>query len=154
MPTQELARTGLKALKLGIEVAEPLARVFEDTADRMDLYENYADAFAEMSRRLEPILPDDAAQRNRWIHWLFEPLTGRVVEVMRNEGLDFRSPESQTVPLSRKSEGHTGRPIPFDRRGTPIRGGVPMSAARPDAKARASARRPGISRGSTRKARR
>ena len=50
---------GLKALKLGIEVAEPLARVFEDTADRMDLYENYADTFAEMSRRLEPILPDD-----------------------------------------------------------------------------------------------
>lgn len=99
-PTQELARAGLKALKLGAEVAEPLARAFEDTADRMDLYENYAETFAEMSRRLEPILPDDLPQRNRWIRRLFEPLTGRVVEVMRSEGLDFRSPESQTIPLS------------------------------------------------------
>jgi hypothetical protein len=99
-PTQELARIGLKALKPGAEVAEPLARAFEDTADRMDLYENYADTFAEMSRRLEPILPDDAAQRNRWNHRLFEPLSVRIVEVMRSEGLDLRSPESQTVPLS------------------------------------------------------
>jgi hypothetical protein len=100
VPTQELARAGLKALKLGAEVAEPLARAFEDTADRMELYENYGDTFAEMSRRLEPILPDDPAQRNRWIRRLFEPLTGRVVEVMRSEGLDFRSPESQTLPLT------------------------------------------------------
>ena len=100
MPTQELARSGLKALKLGAEVAEPLARAFEDTADRMDLYENYADTFAEMSRRLEPILPDDPSQRSRWIRRLFEPMTGRVIEVMRSEGLDFRLPESQSVPLS------------------------------------------------------
>src|SRR5262249_12921203 len=100
VPTQELARASLKALKPGAEVAEPLARAFEDTADRMELYENYADTFAEMSRRLEPILPDDPAQRNRWNRRLFEPLSGRVVEVMRSEGLDLRLPESQTLPLT------------------------------------------------------
>jgi hypothetical protein len=66
----------------------------------MDLYENYADTFAEMSRRLEPILPEEPSRRNRWIRRLFEPLTARLIEVMRSEGLDLRLPEGQSAPLS------------------------------------------------------
>jgi hypothetical protein len=100
LPTQEIARGALAALKLGADVAEPLARTFDDTADRMDLYETYADAFAEMSRRLESILPSDASQRSRWIERLFQPLTARVIEVMRAEGLDLRTPEGPSIPLS------------------------------------------------------
>jgi hypothetical protein len=100
LPTQEIARGALAALKLGADVAEPLARTFDDTADRMDLYETYADAFAEMSRRLESILPSDASQRSRWIERLFQPLTARVIEVMRSEGLDLRTSEGPSIPLS------------------------------------------------------
>jgi hypothetical protein len=100
MPTQEIARAGGMALKLGAETVEPLARAFEDTADRVDLYETYADAFSEMSRRLESILPQEPAQRNRWIERLFQPLTVRVIQVMQTEGLDLRVPEGSSIPLS------------------------------------------------------
>jgi hypothetical protein len=100
LPTQEIARRALAALKLGADVAEPLARTFVDTADRMDLYENYADAFAEMSRRLETILPSDASQRTRWVERLFQPLSARVIEVMRAEGLDLRTQEGSSITLS------------------------------------------------------
>ncbi len=152
LPTQELARAGLKGLKLGADVAEPLARVFEDTADRMDLYENYADAFAEMSRRLEPILPEDPSQRmhagSATLRTVDRP--GRRGHAERGPGFPLaREPDG---PAQRKSEGHTCRPISFDRRGAQIGGGVPLSAARPDSTARAATRGLGISTGSKGKA--
>ncbi len=100
VPTQEVARTGLAALRLGPKVTEPLARAFEDTADRLDLYQTYADAFSEMSRRLELNLPEDPTQRNLWVERLFHPLTARVIEVMLPEGLDLRRPEGQSFTLS------------------------------------------------------
>ncbi|MGP0069652.1 MAG: hypothetical protein ACLQGP_39380 [Isosphaeraceae bacterium] len=100
LPTQEIARAGMLALRLGPDVGEPLARTFDDTADRMDLYETYADAFAEMSRRLESVLPAGAAQRTHWNERLFQPLTARVIEVMRPEGLDLRTAEGPSLPLN------------------------------------------------------
>jgi hypothetical protein len=99
VPTQEVARAGLAVVRGG-EAAQPLAVVFEDTADRMDLYQTYTEVFGEMSRRLEQSLPADPAQRNAWVERLFNPLTARILDVMRTEGLDLRTPEGQATPLS------------------------------------------------------
>ena len=99
VPTQEVARSGLAVVRGG-ETAMPLALVFDDTADRMDLYQTYNEVFGEMSRRLEQSLPADPAQRNAWVERLFNPLTARILDVMRAEGLDLRTPEGQATPLS------------------------------------------------------
>lgn len=103
--TQEVARASLAAVRGGQDAAEPLARIFDDTADRMDLYHVYGDAFSELSRRLEEILPGDATKRAVWVERLFNPLSTRTLEVMRAEGLDLRLPEGQTTPLSASQKG-------------------------------------------------
>ena len=100
LPTQEIARGAILALRIGAAPAESLARTFDDTADRMDLYQTYNEAFTEMSRRLETVIPSEAAHRARWVERLFQPLTARVIEVMRSEGLDLRSSEGPSVPLN------------------------------------------------------
>ncbi len=53
-----------------------------------------------MSRRIEPILPEAPPQRNLWVAHLFQPLTARLVEVVRSEGLDLRTREGQSAPLT------------------------------------------------------
>lgn len=99
-PTHEVARSALASLRGGPEAAEPLASLFEAAADRMDLYSSYADAFSEMSRRLEEILPADAAHHAIWIERLFNPLSAQTVEVMRIEGLDLRLPDARAASMS------------------------------------------------------
>jgi hypothetical protein len=66
----------------------------------MDLYDSYAEAYGEMSRRLEEHLPDDPARRALWVDRLFTPLSGRILDVMRSEGLDLRLPDGQVAPLT------------------------------------------------------
>ena len=100
LPTQELSRSTLAAVPGGPESAEGLGRAFADTADRMDLYYSFADAFSEMSRRLEPILPADPTLRKSWEDRVFHPLTSRLVESSRSEGLDLRTAEGQSSPLT------------------------------------------------------
>lgn len=100
IPTQEIARNGVAAVGCPGPVAEELARVFEDTADRMDLYETYIDAYTEMSKRLEVFLAHNPSRRELWVERLFTPMTARVLEVMRAEGLDLRRPEGQASPLA------------------------------------------------------
>ncbi|MFO0911169.1 MAG: hypothetical protein U0794_22995 [Isosphaeraceae bacterium] len=100
VPTQEVARAGLAAIRGGVDSAESLARIFEDAADRMDLYHSYADAYAEMSRRLDDVIPSESTKRGIWLDRLFNPLTARTLEVMRGEGVDLRLPEGQAAMLS------------------------------------------------------
>lgn len=100
VPTQEVARSSLASVQGGSEAAESLAKIFEDVAGRMDLYWTYADAFSEMSRRMESVLPETPAQRQNWMERLFHPLTGRLIEIMRGEGLDLRGPDGQNSPLT------------------------------------------------------
>lgn len=96
----EVARAALAVVPGGLEVAVPLAEAFDGVADRMDLYRSYAEAYSELSRRLETLLPSDPARRGLWDDRLFNPLTARLVDGMRTEGLDFRRPEAQTAPLT------------------------------------------------------
>ncbi|WP_165252174.1 PKD domain-containing protein [Paludisphaera soli] len=99
-PTQEVAGAALASIRGGAEAAESLATMFETAADRMDLYPTYADAFSEMSRRLEDVLPADPTHRSVWIEKLFGPLSAQTVEAMRVEGLDLRLSEARDASLT------------------------------------------------------
>jgi hypothetical protein len=66
----------------------------------MDLYRSYAEAYSELSRRLESLLPADPVRRAVWDERLFAPLTVHLIEGMRAEGLDLRRPEAQNVALT------------------------------------------------------
>lgn len=100
VPMQEVARAGLASLSGGADAALPMAQVFDDAAARMDLYRSYGDAFSEISRRLEEMLPAEPARRAFWVERLFNPLSQRTLEVMRAEGLDLRQPGDQSAALT------------------------------------------------------
>lgn len=97
---EALTRSALPLIEGSAAVAAPLAEAFEAIADRMDLYATYADVFRETSLRLGAIIPNDPAHRNVWIARLFNPLTSRLIERMRAEGLDPSRPEGQTSPMT------------------------------------------------------
>jgi hypothetical protein len=97
---QDLARRVLASVKGGVESADVLAGTFEAIADRVDLYQSYAELFSEMSRRLETIVPAEPAWRSLWMDKVFAPLTARLIERMLAEGLDLRRPEGQAAELS------------------------------------------------------
>lgn len=99
-PIDELARTALASVNDGAAAAEPLSSTFEALADRMDLYRSYSDLFSEMSRRLDAFVPRDPTARAVWIDRLFTPLTGRMVEELRVEGLDLTHPGAPSAPLT------------------------------------------------------
>jgi hypothetical protein len=96
----DVARAALGAVPGGLEVGPSMAECFDAVADRMDLYHSYGEAFSELSRRLEPLLPPDAVRRSVWNERLFGPLTARLIEGLRAEGLDLRNPEAQTAALT------------------------------------------------------
>jgi hypothetical protein len=99
-PTTDLARRLLTSVRGGADVAVDLAEVFDGTADRMDLYQSYAETFNEVSRRLEGVVPPDPAVRGTWSDRLFTPLTTRLIERMLPDGLDLRRPEGQNAELT------------------------------------------------------
>jgi hypothetical protein len=96
----DVARAALATVPGGIDVAQSLAEAFDGIADRMDLYHSYAEAYSELCRRLELVLPPDPVRRAVWDERLFAPLTARLVDGMRAEGLDFRRPDAQSMPLT------------------------------------------------------
>lgn len=96
----DVARAALGAVPGGIDVGPPLAEAFDGVADRMDFFHCYGEAYSELSRRLESLLPTDPVRRGVWDDRLFIPLTARLIEGMRSQGLDLRRPEAQTAPLT------------------------------------------------------
>jgi hypothetical protein len=98
------AKSLLASIEDGPAHAEGLANCFAGVADRMDLYETYAEVFSEMSRRLEAVLPTDSPARPfaraHWNERLFAPLTNRLILGLMPEGLDLARPEGQVAPLS------------------------------------------------------
>ena len=96
----DVAGSALSSVPGGLEMAGPLGEAFDGVADRMDLYRSYTEAYTELSKRLELILPADAARRSVWNDRLFAPLTARMVEAMRVEGLDFRVQGATDAPMT------------------------------------------------------
>jgi len=98
-PTSEMARRALQAIPDGPDRAEELARVFEDVSTRMDVYESYQDAHSEMARRLDQLIPKEEPSRSEWIARVFNPLTLRMIEAVKVEGLDLARPSAQKSRL-------------------------------------------------------
>lgn len=99
-PVDEAARAALSASPGGVAAAGPLADAFLGVSERMDLYRSYADVFQELTHRLAPVLPTDRLSRLAWDERLFAPLTARLIEAMRGEGLDLRLTEGQRAELT------------------------------------------------------
>jgi hypothetical protein len=97
---EDQIRAGLLALPEGPALAGPLSDVFDRIAQRMDLYSSYGEAFQEMSRQLDVLVPAEPARRRAWIDGLFRPLTGNVIDVLRADGLDLRLPGAQDAALT------------------------------------------------------
>lgn len=100
MSTAELASVGALSLEEGPDAAARLAVVYQAMAEKMSLYESYTMVAQELARRLEEVVPADAARRTAWNERLFVPLMNRTVERMRIEGLDLGVPASQSAPLT------------------------------------------------------
>ena len=66
----------------------------------MDLYEDYASMFRELSQRLEMIITSSPSRRTLWMERVFNPLAVGLVQVMQQEGLDLSRPEGQNAPLN------------------------------------------------------
>jgi hypothetical protein len=98
--TRELVAGALHSLERGTATAGELASIYQQVALRMDLYESYAVLLEELSRNLDRSIPEDPVSRAAWNERLFQPLTSRLVERMRVEGLDLTAPAALTTPLS------------------------------------------------------
>ena len=101
VPMKELARAVLAQVEGGPSAGTDLAEAFEEIAFRIDLYRSYCELMVEMTGRLEGIVPADALQRSAWLQRVFAPLTARLIEQMRSEGLDLARPEGQAAEMTR-----------------------------------------------------
>jgi hypothetical protein len=97
---EELVRDGLASLPGGQAAAAALADVFDGISERMNLYETYNDLQREVAMRLNAVLPPDPSELRLWNERLFTPLSGRIVQVMREEGLELTRAEARVAPLS------------------------------------------------------
>lgn len=83
------ARGCLRDIEGSRALATPLADAFDQVAERMPLYHDYAEAQSELVRRVGAILPTDAGRRDSWDRLVFEPLSDQIVEALRGTGLDL-----------------------------------------------------------------
>jgi hypothetical protein len=96
----QIARRCLGLIHPKPETIQQLARAFDDMAIRMDVYEDYASMFRELSQRLDLIIPSGADRRAVWMDRVFNPMTTALIRVMQEEGLDLSRPEGQGVPFN------------------------------------------------------
>ena len=99
-PVEEFAKALLGAIDGGPAKGDDLARNFEGVADRIDLYGSFADAFSEMAKRLETVIPAASPARPAWDRDLFTPLTNRLVLGLRPDGVDLARVESHAAPMT------------------------------------------------------
>ncbi len=101
MAIDELARVSLASIEGGARFSDDLSRVFDVVADRIDTYRSFSEASAEMTRRLDAVVPREKDRRAVWIEQLFTPLMAKLAAGMKSEGLDLTQPESQGKPLTK-----------------------------------------------------
>ncbi len=98
---KDMARAALSGIDGGPSAAEDLGAAFEEVAARMDLYSSYAELMVEMTRLLEGVVPSEPGRRAAWLERVFAPLTVRVIDQMRSEGLDLSRPDGQAAEMTR-----------------------------------------------------
>jgi len=102
---EAMARRAASRIDGGAATATLLARDFDDVAAKTSLYRTYDDVFSEISRRLEGTLPTDEAGRDAWERELIEPLSSRILQGLRDEGLDLDREGSERQPLTEAQKG-------------------------------------------------
>ena len=105
---EEQANASLRGIRGGPAAAVPLAEAFEGVADRIDLYETAGEAFVELAKRLEGVLPAEPRRRSTWDERLFKPLTGRIIAELRATGVDLARADGQAAPLVEASRERLG----------------------------------------------
>jgi hypothetical protein len=95
-----VVQSALSSLEGGPAAAESLGQTFDGVAGRMNLFRSYDEAYSEISRRLDAIVPQDPAIRSRWIERLFAPITSRMVEEVRKAGLDLSTESGRAAALN------------------------------------------------------
>ncbi|WP_435005491.1 hypothetical protein P12x_003348 [Tundrisphaera lichenicola] len=101
LPTEELTRASVLSISGVEQLAPELSRIFSEIAARMELYQSYEEAYSELSRRLDSVIPRAPELRSTWTEKLFVPLTLRMIETLKHEGLDLGRPEGQSAALTR-----------------------------------------------------
>lgn len=97
---EEQAKNAIRTVPNGPGLSANLAETFEEVSRRVELYETFGDAYAEVSRRLDRIVPGDDASRNAWTERLFNPLSAKLAEIMSSEGLNLRVESGQAAALT------------------------------------------------------
>ncbi len=98
---KELARAALAQAEGGPTAGDDLGEAFQEVAARMDLYGSYDELMVELTRRLEEVVPADAQRRSAWLGGVFAPITARVIDRMRAEGLDLSQADGRAAALTR-----------------------------------------------------
>ncbi|AMV40838.1 hypothetical protein [Planctomyces sp. SH-PL62] len=88
----------------GRSTLEQAAGVFDAIAARASLYTNFDELSAEMTRRLDGVVPADPSWRQFWSQGIFAPLTQHLVSEMLAAGLDLRSPQGHAAPLGQAQQ--------------------------------------------------
>ena len=98
-PDQILAGT-LPRLPNGTRVASDVADVMEAISERAALYSSFAVLQAELSRRLDLVIPTDPAERAAWNQGVFTPLTAYTTGVLLEAGMDVRQSQGLQQSLT------------------------------------------------------
>ncbi|MDX2037443.1 MAG: hypothetical protein SFX72_12395 [Isosphaeraceae bacterium] len=96
----DFVRNRLGEIGGGASKAAEVEEAFSTTIARMPLYGSYREIHAEMSRRLDTVVPRDEASRRLWLDRLFMPITSRLVDELKREGLDMTTPQGWDATLS------------------------------------------------------
>jgi len=117
MAIDELARVSVASIEGGTRYADDLSRAFDAVADRMDKFKSYDEANAEMTRRLDAVVPRDKGRRAVWIEQFFSPLMAKVVAGMRPEGLDLTQADAPAKPMTRAQRARLAEQYRFTAAG-------------------------------------
>jgi len=101
----QFVRVALAGLDGGPARGEAMAQTFEGVAGRIGLFRCYDETYSEISRRLDAIVPQEAATRAAWIERFFAPMTTRIVEELRKEGLDIATEAGRAAPMTEAQRG-------------------------------------------------
>ncbi len=81
-------------------LAERIADVFDQVADRADVYPSFDYLSSEMTRGLDVVLSRDPQTKLIWSEGIFLPLSRRLEAELLAAGLDLRLPYAQQQPLT------------------------------------------------------
>ena len=98
--TADLTLAAVRSIEGGPELSSKLAQVFADVSGRMDVFKRYEEAYSELSRRLDILVPRAERVRTIWTEKLFVPLTVRMIDSLREEGLDLAREDAQAAQLT------------------------------------------------------